>query len=96
MPHMQPLAREDLPELEDLFRRYDETLSFVPNSLYTMSRRPEIMADAAHEILTRSARECTGNTFIDDEVLAEAGITDLSDYRFGSGSEDELQPDLFI
>jgi uncharacterized peroxidase-related enzyme len=43
MPHMQPLAREDLPELEDLFRRYDETLSFVPNSLYTMSRRPEIM-----------------------------------------------------
>jgi uncharacterized peroxidase-related enzyme len=40
---MEPLAREDLPELEDLFRRYDETLSFVPNSLYTMSRRPEIM-----------------------------------------------------
>lgn len=40
---MKPLAREDLPELEDLFRRYDETLSFVPNSLYTMSRRPEIM-----------------------------------------------------
>jgi citronellol/citronellal dehydrogenase len=60
------------------------------------SRRPEIVADAAHEIVTRSARECTGHTFIDDEVLAEAGITDLSGYRFGSGSEDELQPDLFI
>ena len=43
MPYMKPLAREDLPELEDLFQRYDETLSFVPNSLYTMSRRPEIM-----------------------------------------------------
>jgi uncharacterized peroxidase-related enzyme len=43
MPHMKPLVREELPELEDLFRRYDETLSFVPNSLYTMSRRPEIM-----------------------------------------------------
>jgi uncharacterized peroxidase-related enzyme len=43
MPHMKPLAREDLPELEDLFQRYDDTLSFVPNSLYTMSRRPEIM-----------------------------------------------------
>jgi uncharacterized peroxidase-related enzyme len=43
MPYMKPLARVELPELEDLFRRYDETLSFVPNSLYTMSRRPEIM-----------------------------------------------------
>ena len=43
MPHMKPLMREELPELEDLFQRYDDTLSFVPNSLYTMSRRPEIM-----------------------------------------------------
>ena len=40
---MKPLMREELPELEDLFQRYDDTLSFVPNSLYTMSRRPEIM-----------------------------------------------------
>jgi citronellol/citronellal dehydrogenase len=61
-----------------------------------VSRKPEIMADAAYEIFTRPARECTGNTFIDDEVLAEAGITDLSTYRYGSGSEDDLEPDIFL
>ena len=61
-----------------------------------VSRRPEIMGDAAFEILTRPARECTANTFIDDEVLAEAGVTDLSSYRFGAGNEDDLQTDLFL
>jgi citronellol/citronellal dehydrogenase len=60
------------------------------------ARRPEIMADAAFEILRRPARECTGNTFIDDEVLAEAGITDLSAYRYGDGSDDDLQLDIFL
>ena len=60
------------------------------------ARSPEIVADAAYEILVRPARECTGNTFIDDEVLAEAGITDLSGYRFGGGSEDDLQLDIFL
>jgi citronellol/citronellal dehydrogenase len=61
-----------------------------------VSRRPEIVADAAFEILTRPARECTGNTFVDEEVLAAAGVTDLGKYRYGSGSEDELQPDIFL
>jgi citronellol/citronellal dehydrogenase len=61
-----------------------------------VSRKPEIMADAAYEILIRPARECTGNTFIDDEVLAAAGITDLSSYRYGSGSDDDLQLDIFL
>ena len=59
------------------------------------SRAPEIVADAAHAILTRPAAECTGNSFIDDEVLAEAGVTDLSAYRYG-GSDDDLQVDLFL
>ena len=44
-------------------------------------RTPDIMADAAYAILTRQARECTGNFFIDDSVLAEEGITDFSQYR---------------
>jgi len=58
------------------------------------SRTPAIVADAAREILARDPRECTGNTFMDDEVLAEAGITDLAGY---AGSEDaELQLDLFV
>ncbi len=57
------------------------------------SRTPEIVADAAHAILTRPAGECTGNFFIDDEVLAEEGITDLDGYRAGSG---EPVVDLFL
>jgi citronellol/citronellal dehydrogenase len=60
------------------------------------SRTPEIMGDAAYEILIRPSRECTGNVFIDDEVLAEAGVTDFSGYRNGTGSEDDLLPDLFL
>ncbi len=59
------------------------------------SRTPEIVADAAHAILVRPSRECTGNSFIDDEVLAEAGITDLGGYRYGDSGGD-LMLDIFI
>jgi uncharacterized peroxidase-related enzyme len=52
MPNMEPLSREDHPELEALFRHYDETLSFVPNSLFTMARRPEILR-AFSELITQ-------------------------------------------
>jgi citronellol/citronellal dehydrogenase len=58
------------------------------------SRRPEIMGDAAHVILTGAPLERTGMELIDDEVLAEAGITDLSPYQYGDGSD--LQPDIFL
>jgi citronellol/citronellal dehydrogenase len=57
------------------------------------SRMPEIVADAAHAILVRDPGECTGNAFIDDEVLAEAGITDLSGY---SADDAELTLDIFV
>ena len=57
-------------------------------------RKPEIMADAAHAILTRDARTTTGNFFIDDEVLAEAGVTDLTRYAVKPGAP--LLPDLFL
>ncbi|NUL46515.1 NAD(P)-dependent oxidoreductase [Cellulosimicrobium funkei] len=57
------------------------------------SRTPEIMADAAYEVLTRDPRACTGNFFLDDEVLAEAGITDLSVY---GGPIQTLERDLFL
>ena len=60
------------------------------------SRRPEIVADAAHAIMARSAAECTGNCFIDDQVLAEEGVADLSVYRYGDAAEEDLQPDLFL
>ncbi len=57
------------------------------------ARTPEIVADAAHAILVRPAAECSGNFFIDDEVLAEEGITDLSAYQSGEG---EPLVDLFL
>jgi citronellol/citronellal dehydrogenase len=57
------------------------------------SRTPEIMGDVAHAILVRDPRETTGNTFIDDEVLAEAGITDLSGY---SAPDADLTLDIFV
>ncbi|RZS31217.1 citronellol/citronellal dehydrogenase [Herbihabitans rhizosphaerae] len=59
------------------------------------SRRPEIMADAAHAILTRDSRTCTGNLFVDDEVLAAEGVTDLSGYR-PDGATGELALDIFL
>ena len=58
-------------------------------------RKPEIMADAAYAILTRDARSCTGNFFIDDEVLASAGVTDLDEYAVTPGNK-QFQPDFFV
>jgi uncharacterized peroxidase-related enzyme len=55
---MRPLRREDHPELEELFRLYDETMSFVPNSLFTMARRPEILR-AFSELITQIWRTGT-------------------------------------
>src|SRR5215813_12604116 len=57
-------------------------------------RKPEIMADAAHAILNRPARQCTGNFFIDDEVLAAEGVSDLDRYAVSPGTK--LMPDFFV
>jgi citronellol/citronellal dehydrogenase len=58
------------------------------------SRKPEIMSDAAYQILTRPSRECTGNFFIDEDVLASAGVTDFSKYALSPGAE--LIQDFFV
>ncbi|MEZ4431049.1 MAG: NAD(P)-dependent oxidoreductase [bacterium] len=58
------------------------------------SRKPEIMADAAYAILTRPAASCGGNFFIDDEVLAEEGVTDFDQYAVTPGVP--LVPDFFL
>lgn len=58
------------------------------------SRKPEIMGDAAHVILTKPSREFTGNFCIDDEVLESAGMTDLSGYAVDASVE--LVPDFFV
>ncbi len=57
-------------------------------------RKPEIMADAAYAIFNRPATTCTGNFFIDDEVLAAEGVTDLDQYAVSPGTP--LMPDFFV
>ncbi len=57
-------------------------------------RTPEIMADAAHAILVRNSRDCTGNFFLDEDVLNEEGVTDFSKYAVDAGQS--LLPDLFL
>ncbi len=58
------------------------------------TRTPEIMADAAYAIFTRPSREATGNFYIDDEALAEAGVIDLSAYA--DVPDADLMPDFFL
>jgi citronellol/citronellal dehydrogenase len=70
-------------------------VNMIPMANAALGRKPEIVADAAHAVLTRDARECTGNFFIDDEVLAQAGITDLDSYAVTPGNK-KLQPDYFL
>ncbi|MEQ8296984.1 MAG: NAD(P)-dependent oxidoreductase [Nitratireductor sp.] len=60
----------------------------------SISRTPEIMADAAYAILNRPARECTGNFFIDEMVLREEGVTDFSPYA--PGAKGSLAADFFV
>ena len=62
--------------------------------LMKMSRTPEIIADAAFFILKRPSGSCTGNFFLDEQVLAEEGITDLSGYSVVPGAQ--LYTDLFL
>ncbi len=58
------------------------------------SRKPEIMADAAHAVLCRDARTCTGNFFIDEEVLLAEGVTDLGQYAHDPDAA--LVADFFV
>ena len=64
------------------------------NALMNMSRTVDIMADAAWYILSKPSDSCTGNTFIDEGVLAAEGITDLEKYSVVPGAE--LYTDLFV
>ena len=64
------------------------------NMVAAMSRSPEIMADAAHAILTRPSGEATGNFYIDEEVLRAEGITDFSHYA--PGAKGALAGDFFV
>ena len=70
-------------------------LQMIPGIKPEHCRTPEIMADAAYQILLADAKTTTGNFFIDEEVLKEAGVTDLGKYSVVTGSR-ELMPDLFL
>jgi citronellol/citronellal dehydrogenase len=72
-------------------------IAYIAGSeMLRLCRTPEIMADAAHAMLTRDAGAFTGRFCIDEEVLREAGVTDFSIYRHEGVSEQELTPDFFL
>ncbi|MGW4517999.1 SDR family oxidoreductase [Streptomyces sp. NPDC004393] len=62
----------------------------------TVSRTPQIMADAAYAILTRPSEEATGNCYLDEDVLREEGVTSLDGYRADPASTRPLQLDAFL
>jgi citronellol/citronellal dehydrogenase len=70
-------------------------LQMIPGVDTAACRTPEILSDSAHIILNRISKECTGNFFVDDEVLASEGITDLEKYSVVPGTKDFLL-DFFL
>jgi citronellol/citronellal dehydrogenase len=69
-------------------------LQIIPGADPARGRKPEIMADAAHHILTRDSRSLTGQFLIDEEVLRQAGVRDFEKYAVKPG--EELRIDLFL
>jgi citronellol/citronellal dehydrogenase len=70
-------------------------LQMIPGVDLNLCRKPEILADAAFFILTSDARATSGNFFIDDEVLARHGVTDLDRYAVKPGTT-QFIPDFFV
>lgn len=70
-------------------------LQMIPGVDTAACRTPEILADCAYIILNRNSKECSGNFFVDDEVLASEGITDLEKYSVVPGTKDFLL-DFFL
>ena len=69
-------------------------LQIIPGADPERGRKPEIMADAAHAVLTRDSRSLTGQFLIDEEVLSRAGVRDFEKYAVKAG--EELRVDLFL
>jgi len=70
-------------------------LAMIPGVDIQFCRKPEILSDSAYIIFNRPAKECTGNFFIDDELLASEGVTDLEKYSVVPGTKEFIQ-DLFV
>lgn len=71
-----------------------DALNMIPGVEIDRCRKPEIVADAAREVLLRDARTTNGNFFIDQDVLREAGVTDFAPYAVDPSKP--LLPDLFL
>lgn len=73
---------------------YTDALKMIGAIKEMNCRKPEIVADAAHAILTQDAKATTGNFYVDEEVLAKKGISDFSDYAYDPSAD--LIPDIFL
>ena len=69
-------------------------LQMIPGIDIGASRKPEIMADAAHWVLTQPSRQCTGNFFIDEDVMKRAGVGDLA--KYSNDPAKRPLPDIFL
>jgi citronellol/citronellal dehydrogenase len=92
--------REDGIAFNSLWPRTIVATAAVQNLLggdeaMARARRPEVVADAAYAVVNRPSRECTGNLFLAEDVLAQEGVDDLSRYSYGAADGD-LVPDLFV
>lgn len=63
--------------------------------MMAVSRKPDIVADAAYEVLTTRGQELNGRTLIDEELLRERGVGDFARYSM-TGREEGLAPDIFL
>ena len=70
-------------------------LQMIPGIDFDKTRKPEILSDAAHIVLTSDARTTTGSFFIDDALLQQHGVTDFDRYAVVPGTKD-LIPDFFV
>lgn len=70
-------------------------LQMIPGVDLNLCRKPEILADAAYFILTSDAKTTSGNFFIDDELLAQHGVTELDRYSVRPGTKNFI-PDFFV
>ena len=74
-----------------------QAIPTIPEAAKRLTRTPDIVADAAHAVLTRDARAFTGRFVLDEDVLREAGVTDFARYRHAGVTADaDLLPDLFL
>lgn len=60
------------------------------------SRKPDIMADSAYAVLIQNPSTCTGNFYIDEDILKKHGVTDMNQYACNPANADKLMPDFFV